>query len=173
MSFLEDHVAYFHFLYSLLKNEHSMNRIVMIVATLCIGQIVCAQKTFTPADLAKGKIPAGFYATLPQVQEWVSDNALALKTKAHPDSAQRDWVMDMKTGKLSAPIKTMVVPEPEATLQVKNKDIYWKKGTEERRLTNDEAEEKNPTFSPDKSKVAYTKNNNLYSYDIADGKETS
>jgi dipeptidyl-peptidase-4 len=149
-----------------------MKRIALMVVAMMVGQLIQAQKTFDPGDLAKGRIPQGFYGTLPQVQEWVSDEALALKTRAHPDSALRDYVMDIKSGKLSTPIKTMVMPEPEATLLVRNKDLYWKKGSEERRLTQDEAEEKNATFSPDKLKVAYTKNNNLYSYDLVNGKET-
>ena len=50
-----------------------------------------AQKSFSLAELAKGRTPMGFYAPLPQVIEWKGDNALALKTKAHPDSAMADW----------------------------------------------------------------------------------
>ena len=131
-----------------------------------------AQKSFNLAELAKGRTPMGFYSPLPQVIEWKGDNALALKTKEHPDSVMADWVMDIKTGKLSRLAVPAIAVLPEAELILKNKDIYWKKGSEERRLTNDAAEEKNPTFSPDNTKVAYTKNNNLYSFDIASGKET-
>jgi dipeptidyl-peptidase-4 len=105
------------------------------------------------------------------VLEWQNDNALVLKTKAHPDSAMRDWVMDVKTGKLSPFVKTTVTPEPEASVSVRSNDIFWRKGSEERKLTNDTSLEKNPTFSPDKSKVAYTKNNNLYCFDLATNQE--
>ncbi len=143
-----------------------MNRIVVLMAGMLMVNAADAQKSFNPSDLAKGKIPAGFYSTMPQVQEWVSDNALALKTKAHPDSAMQDWVMDMKNGKLSTPIKTMVMPEPETMVIIKNKDIFWKKGSEERQLTKDDALEANPVLSEDETKVAYTKNNNLYCFDL-------
>ncbi|MCX7798244.1 MAG: S9 family peptidase [Melioribacter sp.] len=39
-------------------------------------------------------------------------------------------------------------------------------------LTNDTLEEKNPKFSPDNKKIAYTKNNNLFVYDLDKQKET-
>jgi dipeptidyl-peptidase-4 len=149
-----------------------MNRIVVFMAGLLVVHAANAQKSFIPYDLAKGKLPAGFYSTMPQVQEWVSDNALALKTKAHPDSAMQDWVMDMKTGQLSTPPKkTMVMPEPETMVYIRNKDIFWKKGSDDRQLTKDDALEANPMLSDDKSKVAYTKNNNLYCFDLATNKE--
>lgn len=47
-------------------------------------------------------------------------------------------------------------------------DLYYYSHTEEvfKRLTKDDDEEKNPQFSPDGKKVAYTKNYNLYVYDI-------
>jgi len=39
------------------------------------------------------------------------------------------------------------------------------------KLTNDEDDEKNPTFSPDENLIAYTKNNNLYVYNLINKKE--
>jgi dipeptidyl-peptidase 4 len=39
------------------------------------------------------------------------------------------------------------------------------------RLTNDDAEERDPTFSPDGSKIAYLKNNNLSIYDLVSHQE--
>ncbi|HSK13498.1 MAG TPA: DPP IV N-terminal domain-containing protein, partial [Phnomibacter sp.] len=149
-----------------------MIRALVMAGFLLLSGQTFSQKTFDLSELAKGRMPRGFYAPLPQVLEWQNDNALALKTRIHPDSAMADWSMDVKTGKLSPLVKPAVMPEPEEQLVVKNKDIYWKKGSDERRLTRDDAEEKNPTFSPDKTKLAYTKNNNLYSYDLATNKET-
>ncbi|MCU0404565.1 MAG: DPP IV N-terminal domain-containing protein, partial [Chitinophagaceae bacterium] len=146
-------------------------RILIVAAWLLISFSLYSQKTFNKTELAKGQAPRGFYSPLPQVLEWVDDNSLALRTKAHPDSAMKEWVMDAKTGKLSTYNKIMVVPEPEPTVAVRNNDIYWRKGSEERRLTNDTTEEKNPTLSPDKTKVAFTKKNNLYCIDLPTGKE--
>ena len=41
-----------------------------------------------------------------------------------------------------------------------------------KRLTNDKAPEVNTRFSPDGEKIAYTKNKDLYVYDLINGKET-
>jgi dipeptidyl-peptidase-4 len=46
-----------------------------------------------------------------------------------------------------------------------------KNNDSETQLTNDAAEEKNAMFSPDSSYIAYTKENNLYSYDFKAKKE--
>jgi dipeptidyl-peptidase 4 len=132
---------------------------------------VFSQKTFDKSELAKGRLPRGFYATLPQVYEWPNDNSLSLRMKTHPDSALADYMLDMGSGKFSPTVKTTVMPDPEVTVMVKNNDLYWKKGSEEKRLTFDDTEEKNPTLSDDKSKVAYTKENNLYCIDLSNGKE--
>ena len=148
-----------------------MNRIVVFIAGMLFANAAFAQKSFLPSELAKGRTPEGFYSTMPQVQEWVTDNALALKTKVHPDSTMKDWVMDMKTGKLSTPQKTMVMPKPETMVFIRNNNIFWKKGSEERQLTKDDALEANPVLSEDETKVAYTKNNNLYCFDLIANKE--
>jgi len=41
------------------------------------------------------------------------------------------------------------------------------------RLTNDDAEERDPSFSPDGRKIAYLKNDNLVVFDLDTGRETS
>ncbi len=59
-------------------------------------------------------------------------------------------------------------------LFVKDKDYYFFSRTVGKviRLTNDKAEKKNPTLSPDGKKVAYTKNRDLYYSDTQTGNET-
>lgn len=56
----------------------------------------------------------------------------------------------------------------------KNNDLYFFSRSKGKivRLTNDPAEEKNPTLSPDGKKVAYTRNRDLYVSDTETGKET-
>ncbi|MCJ7553418.1 MAG: DPP IV N-terminal domain-containing protein, partial [Ignavibacteriaceae bacterium] len=58
-------------------------------------------------------------------------------------------------------------------LFVKDKDYYFFSRTIGKviRLTDDKAEKKNPTLSPDEKKVAYTKNRDLYFADTQTGKE--
>lgn len=139
------------------------------LAILFIGFKVPAQKVFDKTDLAKGKLPKGFYGTLPQIEEWKGDKAVAVRAKPHPDSAMGNYILDLSSGKFSPYIPMDELLAPEVTVFYKNTDLYWKKGSEEKRLTFDEAEEKNPTLSPDKTKVAFTKNNNLYCIDFSNG----
>ncbi len=50
----------------------------------------------------------------------------------------------------------------------KNNDLYLfsKEDNNLIRITDDKSEEKNPTFSPNGNRIAYTKSNNLYLYDL-------
>ncbi|MDF3076770.1 MAG: peptidase dipeptidylpeptidase domain protein [Sphingobacteriaceae bacterium] len=80
------------------------------------------------------------------------------------------YTVDVKTG-------NAVVSPPaqvnEATVSVRNKDVFYRSlEGQEKQLTRDTSEEKNPTISPDGKQVAFTRNNDLYSVDIASGKET-
>lgn len=56
----------------------------------------------------------------------------------------------------------------------KENDLYFfsRSANKVVRLTNDKAEKKNPTLSPDAKKVAYTKNRDLYYADTETGSET-
>ncbi|HCA78318.1 MAG TPA: peptidase S9 family protein, partial [Bacteroidetes bacterium] len=58
-------------------------------------------------------------------------------------------------------------------IYLKDKDLYFlNTATKEfRRLTQDAAEEKNPTLSPDGNYVAFTRGNNLFAVDLNSGKE--
>lgn len=146
-------------------------RSMIALALLLFSVQLSAQKTFNTSELAKGQTPAGFYGSMPLILEWPNEKNLAVRMKVHPDSAIKDYLMEVKSGKLSPYQKPPVVIPQEASVTIRNKDIYWRKGNDERRLTNDTTEEKNPTLSPDKTKVAYTKKNNLYCIDLSDGKE--
>lgn len=48
----------------------------------------------------------------------------------------------------------------------KDNDLFLSQKGENIQLTNDKEKEVNPTFSPDSNYVAYTKNNNLFIYDL-------
>lgn len=142
-----------------------------LLCTLLCATYAQAQKTFTRDELLKGRLPNGFYATLPVVEGWEGDDQLLLRNL---DTLPGTQLMVVKTGTTRPYTPKVQAPAPvaEPTLVVKNNDVFLREGSTEKRLTNDAAEEKNPTFSPDKSKIAYTKGNNLYSYDLATGKET-
>jgi len=65
-------------------------------------------------------------------------------------------------------------PDESAILLPSGKDLYLftVKDSSMRRLTHDEAEERDPQFSPDGTKLAYLTNRNLVVLDIASGSET-
>jgi dipeptidyl-peptidase-4 len=96
-----------------------------------------------------------------------------LRQRIHPDSAQKNYVMDVKTGKLTEATADQMkgaVP-PTKSVAVKNNDLFYKNGAVEKQITFDKTEEKNPTFSPDSNYIAYTKGNDLYTYNLSTNKE--
>lgn len=141
-----------------------------------MGLVAGAQKiSFSQADLLANKIPKNFMNSLPQTVKWVDDEHVILNQKIHPDSSFKKYLLDVKTGKFTEANENASGGSSSSfgtkQIIVKDNDLFYKVGGVEKRLTNDRAEEKNPTFSPDSNYVAYTKNNNLYTYNIVAGKE--
>ena len=136
------------------------------------------KKTFSQEELLAGKLPKDFTYTLPQVVKWVDDEHVELYQKIYPDTAYRTYTMDVKTGTLTvkndggAPSRGPGMASPYAkSIISKDNDLFVKAGGVEKRITNDKAEEKNPMFSPDSNYVAFTRNNNLFTVNLATGKE--
>lgn len=67
----------------------------------------------------------------------------------------------------------IISPDNKSFITVKNNDIwYYRAGEKElRRLTSDPSEEVNVRFSPDGQKLAYTKDKDLYVYDLVSFRE--
>jgi dipeptidyl-peptidase-4 len=68
----------------------------------------------------------------------------------------------------------VVSPDLKSVLIIKENDLfYFRIGDKDlKRLTNDKIAEVNARFSPDGNKIAYTKNKDLYVYDLIYNKET-
>ena len=68
----------------------------------------------------------------------------------------------------------VVSSDMQSVIIVKDNDLYYfKKGDNAvRRLTNNDVPEVNARFSPDNKKIAYTKNKDLYIFDLVTNKET-
>ena len=148
--------------------------ILLTVVVSSSAAFANAQKiNFNQADLLANKTPKNLLNSLPQIVKWVDDEHVILNQKVHPDSAFKKQLLDIKSGKFSDWNEgaTTTVSASAKQILVKDNDLYYKANGVEKRLTNDKAEEKNPTFSPDSNFVAYTKNNNLYTFNIATGKE--
>lgn len=128
------------------------------------------------------------------VMGWTDDTHYLMRTF---DQDKNPVIMkvDIKTGKGSIvpPVKSerelLIQSLPEGTVLtpadavsedmnnaaiLRDNDLYFfsKGQTELKRLTNDNVPEVNARFSPDASKLAYTKNKDLYVYDLKTDKET-
>ena len=111
----------------------------------------------------------GITQQLPSVVKWIDDSHFILRRDG------KSLEIDCKTGAEKEYVepninKGTVATTPE--IVVKGNDLYWRKNVEDIRLTNDSAKEINQTLSPDGSYVAYTKNNDLYTVNLATKKET-
>lgn len=124
------------------------------------------KKDFSYEEAFKGK-PTNVTRPLPTIAEWTDgEHYIEIRSEGGKNQA---YQVDARTG--AATIYTAPVGGP--TVAVQDNDIVYKGADGASiRLTNDAAEEKNPTLSPDGKYVAYTKNNDLYSVEIATKKET-
>lgn len=144
--------------------------LVFIVASL---PALAQKRNFTTAELFQNKLPSNFYQPLPGVIRWIDDENVLLRKKPHPDSASANVVLNIKTGKTQPfiPASTVAGNPAEKSVVVRNNDLYLLTGNRESRLTNNADEEKNPTFSPDSNYIAYTRANDLFTYDLRSNKE--
>ena len=149
----------------------------LLAVGLCAGSIA-QQKTFTYKELQGNRLPTGFYSPLPQIQGWQGKNdEQLLLSKPGPDGgAVKNWVMDLKTGKMTEQVEapasnTPAQPAPIVRL-VKGDLVYLAGGKKTRLTQSPEVEEKNPTLSPDGQFVAFTRKNDLYTINLTSLAET-
>lgn len=152
-----------------------MNKYILSFGMLLLASPLVAQdKMISKADLMANKLPENFRSPLPTFMKWLDDDRVILNQKIHPDSTAKNYVMEVKSGKLTlaTPDQMKGAAPPTKTVSVKNADLFYKNGNDEKQITFDAAEEKNPTFSPDSTYIAYTKSNDLYTYNLLTNKET-
>ncbi|WP_337041779.1 DPP IV N-terminal domain-containing protein [Emticicia sp. 17c] len=143
---------------------------VLVLLLFSSACVFAQKKNFDDKDLKAGRPPQNFTQLLPTVQ-WADGNKLSVVQRQGGES--KSYVLDLTTGNMTegkASISSKI-PQPKKSAFVKNGDVFLKDGSEERQLTNDKAEEKNPMFSPDSSFIAYTKENNLYTFNLKTNKE--
>ena len=108
-------------------------------------------------------------SNLPRFVRWVDNNQVVVSTKLNNEKTAKDYVYNIATKQYSpAPAAAQ---STDKQVVVKNANLFLKENGVESQLTFDAAEEKNPTLSPDGKYVGYTKNNNLYTLNLADKKE--
>lgn len=134
-----------------------------ILMFITVTQSQAQLKELDADQMLNGKTQ-GILNPLPVISGWENDDHYIL-------IKNKDTVsVDVKSGK---EIKLGNRPVSKNKIEIKNNDIFLiSSNGSERRLTNDEEEEKNPTFSPDSTKIAFTRKNDLYVIDVASGMET-
>ena len=142
-----------------------------VIALLLLSNAfaVAQKKEFDAKDLKADRTPKNFQQSLPSVQ-WANGDKLSVVQRS---GGNKSFVLDLTNGNMTegtADVSSKI-PQPRLSVVVKDKDIFLKDGGTEKQLTKDDAEEKNPTFSPDSTFIAYTKDNNLYTYNLKTNKE--
>src|SRR6185369_10119276 len=144
----------------------------VIVATGFCEPSLSQKKYLSQEQMLKYKMPV-IVVPLPQFIRWDDDAHLIFDRRFFPDTALKTITVDATTGMEIISAKDYKV-QPNRTKRVylKNDDLYFSNNNIETRLTNNKEVEKNPTLSPDSSEAAYTRNNNLYVFNLITMKET-
>ena len=108
---------------------------------------------------------------LPRFVRWVDNTQFVLNTKRGEDAAPKNYLYNLATKQYTIAPAELVPTEKSVVL--KKGDLFLRDNGTEVQLTFDNAEEKNPTLSPDGNYVGYTKNNNLYTLSLATKKEVA
>lgn len=141
-----------------------------ILVILCFAkQLAAQQKQVTTEQYIQNKVP-DIIRPLPVIVSWNTDNELVLSGRVHVDSSITKYVYDLKHNTEQKQDTNIV--NPTKKLLIKNDEVFFINGKEDIQLTNAPGKEQNPTFSPDSSMIAFTRNNNLYVLTIAGKKET-
>lgn len=96
------------------------------------------------------------------------------KSKIVPTTkTDRELLTESLPSGVSISNNDIIAPDMKSVIINKENDLYYfAKGEKElKRLTNDKTPEVNTRFSPDGHKIAYTKNKDLYVYDLISGRE--
>ena len=90
-----------------------------------------------------------------------------------PEKPEREVLNEALPSGVNMGLYDIVSADGQSVVLSRDNDLYFfrKGGRELKRLTSDELEEVNFRFSPNGQKIAYTKNKDLYVYDLATGKE--
>lgn len=143
-----------------------------ITCLLSLG-VIAQKKEFTEQQMLRGGA-TNITTPLPRVLGWVDDGRLLINKKEHQDSAMKVFLVDCKTGKLTPSSADLLktAPSPVVTLSMRDNDVYIAiPGQPTKQLTKTPETEVNPTLSPDKAWIAFTRKNDLYTINIASGKE--
>ena len=150
-------------------------KINITFAALLISTIAfCQKKSLTENQMIKGEKINNLFQTLPQVIGWIDDDHVLISKKENGDTATTYLLVDCKSGKSTPSDKNILPKETRESIfiQLRNNDLFLiVDGKEIKQLTKTPESEINPTLSPDKKWVAFTRKNDLYTIELSTGKE--
>ncbi|HAX93344.1 MAG TPA: S9 family peptidase [Bacteroidales bacterium] len=90
-----------------------------------------------------------------------------------PEKSEREAMNEELPSGVALGLYDIVSADRQSAVLSRDNDLYFfRKGDRElKRLTSDDVEEVNYRFSPDGQMIAYTRNKDLYVYDLAEGRE--
>ena len=150
-----------------------MKLLLISITTLLALGVNAQKKEFTEQQMLRGGL-ANITTPLPRVLGWVDDARLLINKKEHQDSAMKVFLVDCKSGKMTPSSTDLLKKEagPMVTVSMRDNDVFVSiPGQPTKQLTKTPETEVNPTLSPDKAWVAFTRKNDLYTINIASGKE--
>ena len=150
-------------------------KVKFFIVVLLFANIVFAQKkNLTDNQMLRGDRIPNLIQSLPQVLGWLDDEQALISRRENGDTATSYFVVNGKTGKLIPSNKDVLKKESaeSITVQSRNNDLFLLvNGKEEKQLTRSSDPEINPTLSPDKKWVAFTRKNDLYTIELSTGTE--
>ncbi len=144
--------------------------VALLISTIAFGQ----KKSLTENQMIKGERIPNLIQSLPQVVGWVDDEHVLMSKRENGDTATSYLLVDAKTGKITPSDKSVLTKEPSEPISIlsRNNDLFLLvDGKESKQLTQSTDPEINPTLSPDKKWVAFTRKNDLYTIELSSGKE--
>lgn len=155
------------------KKMHVNTFLLGLITLLLCSQGWAQKKQLTESQMLRGG-SHNITATLPQVLGWVDDSHLLISKKEHPDSSAAVFLVDCRSGKQTASSMAALKKEtiPAVGVSLSNDDVQVSiNGQPPKKITNTPDKEVNPTLSPDNKWVGFTRNNDLFTIEIATGKE--
>ncbi len=144
------------------------------IASILISLNVDAQKKqLSENQMLKGD-KTNITKALPQILGWVDDSHFLINKKENIDSPYTAFLVDCKTGKEQKSSASLLKKDKQESVSVtvKKDDIFFDEpGKPSKQITNTPEAEINPTLSPDNKYIGFTRKNDLYTIEIASGKE--
>jgi dipeptidyl-peptidase 4 len=170
-------------------------RVAVTILCAFLGSAIAPAQTgklLSLEQLFRGPAPR-FTKSLPTIMGWKNDSAYVENRETGADSG-RTLIINAMTGTVLGDDTSSALPDTlqdllpddvqlrrwiaadeaqQILIYTHDQDLYMLEARkrEFRRLTNTPVEERNPSLSPDGSRIAFTRDNDLYTLDLHSGKE--